>query len=72
MFTFIVRRLLFLPVVFFGVTLFIVLLMQLLTPEQRAAAYVRTEQQARQIESIIEQMDVITENLNLATSSILI
>lgn len=58
MFTFIVRRLLFLPVVFFGVTLFIVLLMQLLTPEQRAAAYVRTEQQARQIQSIIEQYDL--------------
>ncbi len=58
MFTFIVRRLLFLPVVFFGVTLFIVLLMQLLSPEQRAAAYVRTEQQARQIESLIEQYNL--------------
>lgn len=58
MFTFVARRLLFLPVVFLGVTLFIVLLMQLLSPEQRAAAYVRTEQQARQIESIIEQYNL--------------
>lgn len=55
MFVFIVRRLLFLPVVFFGVTIFIVLLMQLLTPGQRAAAYVRSEQQARNIPAIIEQ-----------------
>jgi ABC-type dipeptide/oligopeptide/nickel transport system permease component len=53
--TFILRRLLFLPVVFFGVTLFIVLLMQLLTPYQRAAAFVQTEQQARNIPAIIEQ-----------------
>lgn len=55
MFVFIVRRLLFLPVVFFGVTIFIVLLMQLLTPGQRAAAYVQSEQQARNIPAIIEQ-----------------
>jgi peptide/nickel transport system permease protein len=44
-----------LPVVFIGVTLAIVLLMQLLTPYQRAAAFVQSEQQIRQIESIIEQ-----------------
>lgn len=55
MLTFILRRLLFLPIVFFGVTLFIVLLMQLLTPYQRAAAFVQTEQQARNIPAIIEQ-----------------
>jgi ABC-type dipeptide/oligopeptide/nickel transport system permease component len=54
-FVFIIRRLLFLPVVFFGVTLLIVLLMQLLTPGQRAAAYVQSEQQARNIPAIIEQ-----------------
>lgn len=52
---FIIRRLLFLPVVFFGVTVFIVLLMQLLSPYQRAAAYVQSEQQARNIPAIIEQ-----------------
>lgn len=46
---------LFLPVVFIGVTLAIVLLMQLLTPYQRAAAFVQSEQQIRQIDSIIEQ-----------------
>ena len=46
---------LLLPVVFIGVTLAIVLLMQLLTPYQRAAAFVQSEQQIRQIDSIIEQ-----------------
>jgi ABC-type dipeptide/oligopeptide/nickel transport system permease component len=53
--TFVLRRLLFLPIVFFGVTLFIVLLMQLLSPYQRAAAFVQSEQQARNIPAIIEQ-----------------
>jgi dipeptide transport system permease protein len=52
---FVTRRLLMLPVVFIGVTLAIVLLMQLLTPYQRAAAYVRSEQQIRQIDAIIVQ-----------------
>ncbi len=55
MFTFIVRRLLLLPVVFIGVTLAIVLLMQLLTPYQRAAAYIQSEAQIRNIDAIIEQ-----------------
>ncbi len=55
MLVFIVRRLLLLPVVFVGVTLAIVLLMQLLTPYQRAAAYVQSEQQIRNIDSIIVQ-----------------
>lgn len=55
MLVFIARRVLFLPVVFIGVTLAIVLLMQLLTPYQRAAAFVQSEQQIRQIDSIIEQ-----------------
>ncbi len=55
MFVFIVRRLLFLPVVFFGVTLFIILLMQFLSPTQRAATYVRSEAQLRNIDAIIEQ-----------------
>jgi dipeptide transport system permease protein len=55
LFTFILRRLLMLPIVFFGVTVIIVLLMQLLTPAQRAAAYVRSENQANQIPEIIRQ-----------------
>ncbi|ADI16009.1 ABC transporter permease [Truepera radiovictrix] len=55
MLVFIIRRLLFLPVVFFGVTLLIVLLMQLLAPYQRAAAFVQSEAQLRNIEAIIEQ-----------------
>ena len=53
MITFILRRLLMLPVVFFGVTIIIVLLMQMLTPAQRAAAYIRSENQANQIPEII-------------------
>ncbi len=53
MFVFVVRRLLFLPVVFFGVTLFIVLLMQLLSPFQRAAAFAQTEQEARDLGAIV-------------------
>lgn len=55
MLTFIFRRLAMLPVVFFGVTLALILLMQLLTPYQRAAAYVQSEAQIRNIGSIIEQ-----------------
>ncbi len=55
MLSFVVRRLLLLPVIFIGVTLAIVLLMQLLTPYQRAAAYVQSEQQIRNIETIIDQ-----------------
>jgi len=55
LFTFILRRLMMLPLVFFGVTVIIVLLMQLLTPAQRAAAYIRSENQANQIPEIIRQ-----------------
>lgn len=58
MFVFIIRRLLFLPVVFFGVTIFIIGLMQLLSPAQRAATYVRSEAQLRNIDAIIEQYDL--------------
>jgi peptide/nickel transport system permease protein len=52
---FVVRRLLFLPVVFFGVTVIIVLLMQLLTPAQRAVAFVRSDAQLRNLPAIIRQ-----------------
>lgn len=55
MFAFIVRRLFMLPLVFFGVTLFIVLLMQVLSPFQRAASYAQTENQARNLGALIEQ-----------------
>ncbi|UQN07346.1 ABC transporter permease [Deinococcus sp. QL22] len=54
MFNFIVRRLLQIPVVMLVLSLMIVGLTQLLTPEQRAAPYIRTEQQAARIEQIIE------------------
>ena len=52
---FIIRRLLMLPVVLFAVSLIIVGLLQLLSPTHRAASFVRSEQQARNIEAIIEQ-----------------
>lgn len=55
MFAFIVRRLLTLPVVLFGVTLFLVLLMQVLSPYQRAASFAQTPNQARNLNAIIEQ-----------------
>ena len=55
MLAFIVRRLFMLPLVFFGVTLFIVLLMQVLSPYQRAASYAQTENQARNLPALIEQ-----------------
>ncbi len=51
---FIIRRLFMLPLVFFGVTIFIVLLMQVLSPYQRAAAFAQTENQARNLDAIIE------------------
>ncbi len=55
MFAFVVRRILFLPVIFIGVTLFIVLLMQLLSPYERAVTFVTSEVQLRNIDAIIEQ-----------------
>ena len=55
MFVFIVRRLLTLPFILFGVTLFLVLLMQVLTPYQRAASFAQTPNQARNLNALIEQ-----------------
>lgn len=55
MLTFIVRRLLKLPIIIFAVSLLIVGLLQLLTPVQRATAFMVTEQQARNVEGIIKQ-----------------
>jgi peptide/nickel transport system permease protein len=53
--TFIVRRLLALPLVMLAVTVLIVGLLQLLTPQERAAAYVNNEQQLRNIDKIIKE-----------------
>ncbi len=55
MFNFTVRRLLQLPVVLFVVSLVIVGLMQFLPPTARAAAFVRSEQQLKNIDQIIKQ-----------------
>lgn len=55
MFAFVVRRLLFIPVVFVGVTLMVVLLMQFLSPAQRAAAFVRSDAQLRNLDAVIAQ-----------------
>jgi peptide/nickel transport system permease protein len=54
-FAFIVRRLMFLPVVIFVLSVLIVALLQFLTPEQRAAAYIRSDNQARNLPLIIKQ-----------------
>jgi len=53
-FIFIVRRLIALPVVLFAVSLLIVGLLQLLSPTQRATAFITSEQQAQNIPAIIE------------------
>ncbi len=55
MIAFIARRLLMLPVVIIAVSIIIVALLQFLSPAQRAAAFVRSEQQLRNIDAIIEQ-----------------
>ena len=52
---FIVRRLIALPFVMLAVTLLIVLLMQFLTPTQRAGAFVRGDQQLQNIDAIVRQ-----------------
>lgn len=58
MFTFIIRRLMMLPIVLIGVTLFVILLTQLLSPTQRAASYVKSEAQLKNIEKVIEQYGI--------------
>ncbi len=55
MFAFIVRRLFLVPLVFFGTTLLIILLLQSLSPAQRAVAFVKSEAQLRNIDLIIKQ-----------------
>jgi dipeptide transport system permease protein len=53
--TFIVRRLFLLPIVFFGTTFIIILLLQSLSPAQRAVAFVKSEAQLRNLDLIIKQ-----------------
>jgi ABC-type dipeptide/oligopeptide/nickel transport system permease component len=55
MITFIIRRLFLVPIVFFGTTLAIILLLQALSPTQRAVAFVKSEAQLRNLDLIIEQ-----------------
>ena len=55
MLVFITRRLLSLPLVMLGVTLLVVGLMQLLTPTQRAAAFVKNEKQLRNLPKIVHE-----------------
>ncbi len=58
MLTFIVRRLMMLPIVLIGVTIFVILLTQLLSPTQRAASYVKSEAQLKNIQLIIDQYGI--------------
>ncbi|MFC6591554.1 ABC transporter permease [Deinococcus lacus] len=55
MLNFILRRLLTAPLVMFAISIIVVGLTQLLTPIQRAAGYVRNEQQAARIDEIIRE-----------------
>ncbi len=55
MFTFIVHRLLTLPLVLLVITLIIFALLQFLSPAKRAATFVQNEQQAQNTERIIKQ-----------------
>ncbi len=55
MFTFVFRRILYLPLVFFGVTLIIVLLMQLLTPAERASTFITSPAQLQNLDAVIKQ-----------------
>ncbi len=55
MLVFILRRLLTLPLVMLGLTLLIVGLMQVLTPSQRAAAFVKNEKQLRNLPQIVRE-----------------
>ncbi len=55
MFNYIVRRLALLPVVILALTAVIVGLSQLLSPEQRASAYINNEQQMRRMNEIIRE-----------------
>lgn len=55
MFTFVVRRLVQLPLVLLGVSILIFAITQFLSPEIRATAYITSERQMSQLPSIVEQ-----------------
>ncbi|RJF71784.1 MULTISPECIES: ABC transporter permease [Deinococcus] len=55
MLNFVIRRLAQIPLVMLVLSLIVIGLTQLLTPEQRAAPYIRSEQQATRMEAIINQ-----------------
>lgn len=55
MLNFILRRLAQIPLVMFVLSVLVIGLTQLLTPEQRAAPYIRSDQQAARMEAIIQQ-----------------
>ncbi|MBI4425438.1 MAG: ABC transporter permease [Elusimicrobia bacterium] len=55
MLRFLARRLLFLPVVMLGVTMLLFSLLQFLTPEMRAALYVKDPRQLSALESVIQK-----------------
>ncbi|GGL66900.1 peptide ABC transporter permease [Deinococcus aerolatus] len=55
MLNFTVRRLLQIPIVMLILSVLVIGLTQLLTPEQRAAPYIRSEQQAARLEQIIDE-----------------
>ena len=55
MIRFIGRRLLFLPLVLFGVTAFLFLAVNFLSPEMRAALYVKNPRQMAAVEQVIER-----------------
>lgn len=55
MLNFVIRRLIQIPLVMFVLSLIVVGLTQLLTPEQRAAPYIRSDQQAARLEQIINE-----------------
>jgi ABC-type dipeptide/oligopeptide/nickel transport system permease component len=55
MLNFVIRRLVQIPLVMLALSVIIVALTMLLTPEQRAAGYVRNEQQAAQLDRIIRE-----------------
>lgn len=55
MLNFIIRRLAQIPLVMFILSVLVIGMTQLLTPEQRAAPYIRSDQQAARMEAIIQQ-----------------
>lgn len=55
MFNFILRRLVQIPIVMIAVSILLMGLTMLLTPEQRASGYIKSEQQASQLERIIKE-----------------